>query len=233
MGRHRRVVFFSFPSAFRPRKREGFPSGYRSASHLYHTHIGKKVFTLTASNPTLTPENIQTFLDEIKSHPNWETARELGRHLIFESPLGDVTHEEIAEHISGLLDLPLLGSGNYRAAYLYKGYALKLPITSHGRQDNERELTLWESVRADASLSEGLASCLGGDGEAMLFELASPIGKVTGIMNDRAAEWVARMRGKGISLLDCGNPQHRPRQWGLIDGHVVLLDYADYMRSMS
>lgn len=176
---------------------------------------------------------IKSFIDEIKRHPNWETVQELSQHLIFDSPLGDVTHEEVAKHISGLLDLPLLGSGNYRAAYLYKGHALKLPITSHGRQDNERELTLWATVESDSNLSEGLASCLGGDGDAMLFELASPIGKVTGIMNDRAAEWVARMRGKGISLLDCGNPQHRPRQWGLIDGRIVLLDYADYMHSTS
>lgn len=184
------------------------------------------------TNTCLTPENIQTLLNEIYALPGWDDVVhfvDTGEGCPYpephdhpDMPVGFALKAQAAEYISELLDLTLIGNGSFRATFEYKGLALKIALSESGFEDNLNEHALWSESETYPALSEGLVPCLGGDKRLMFYGLAKPVYQTD---VTPATRFLRSAFEQGVVFSDC-NPEDETRQWGLYDGRMVLLDYA-------
>lgn len=135
----------------------------------------------------------------------------------------------VAELISRLLGLPLLGYGSYRAVFLLKkGFVLKVAIDQEGVAQIYREARYWRMF--PESVKHCFVPCLeAGDGWAV-FPRVRPYHPGSGEpVLRKVREMLDYLRKYSISTIDLDpvdNGFYALNNWGRYKGRLVCLDYA-------
>lgn len=176
---------------------------------------------MNETDPTLT-----SIVRAVTHHRGWPSAVALMNLDMYTQVQDlDMSAFDIADNLSDVLDLPLLGNGSSRATFLVNGHAVKIPLNTEGRDHNRAERDLYASL--DPSIQTDLAPILYWERDLAVYRLAKPMdekdyidwsGGLYGILK--------RFSDHQVYIFDC-HEDGRPDQWGLLDGRPVLLDYAD------
>lgn len=176
--------------------------------------------------PSPTPPHLEKVVRTLTHHPGWPLAVAM-MHVDLYTQAQDLclSGYDVADGLSDILDLPLLGNGSSRATFLVDGYAVKVPLNSDGRRHNLTERDIFRA--ADSSMRVHLSPALHCERDFAVYPVAKTMDEgLSEDMRFEIHEVLDLFSENGLFLFDCfdGNMSD---QWGFLYGNLVLLDYAD------
>lgn len=127
-------------------------------------------------------------------------------------------------------ELELLGSGYYRGVFrLTDKYCIKVQLHSGCTNDsNKKEYKLYKHLKAEKpELSKLLLPVLYSNEYLSVYPICEPLDSTNLVLNNFLVESLYKLFEKNGVLLSDLN--YRPDNFGIYDGNLVIIDYADWM----
>ena len=115
--------------------------------------------------------------------------------------------------------------GTTRVVVVCGSVAVKFPRGERGKRCNKDEGQVWEQNRSHPARGRWLCPVLWHDpnGHVLIMRAAAPLPAGAQPIDQLACDW-RDYQGGGDTQCPC---EHKPEDWGILDGLMVCVDYSE------